>query len=492
MFERPTRNHVSFIVERMGITFFLLLVFGWNSMGSSLQAIFTKEFWLNLLDSAESFGLKGAYLSSVLFLLALLVLLLFFLFSWHKTVFYIKDDCLVYEKRTLYKRMSKLPLQNIATVNVERNLFERFVGTSKVKVDLNSTQTANKTDFVFILHQALAQEFHETLLLRRAALLQGEEAALPGVASPRMPVISYTFLQVFAHRLLSLPWVQMVTVGLTVGIPLFTAGETSQLGETLFSLFAILLFAVVGFVFSLLNLADFRLERDETNLYISYGRLKKSSYSFRESRVNAVFIRQPALARLFGLYSVELAVVGMGNEKKETPQLCLLTTKEQMQRVMESCVPAFTHCTGEERLQHRVAWLSLTLRTLLLGALAAPLCLIPLAHAWLLPLAVFALCIIGAVLSYRTKTLRYDSTLLQYTSGIFSKRTGVFRYGNIQSTLLRSNRLYQKFAAGRLLFFLLSGPKTKLQRTGLFPLGDLEEIGERAAKCSDSSGEFIA
>ena len=498
MFEKPTRNHASFIVERLGIVFFALLFFGWNSLGDSVRRLLNPSFWRGI--TAQTFLLYGRsfLLGGGLVLLLILAVLIFSVFVWRKTFFYLQDDCLVYEQRTLFHHSAKLPLQNIATVNLERSLLERLLGTAKVKVDANSASTANKTNFTFILHQVTAQQLHDSLLARRAALLQGEgeenpsAAPEPMAASPRVEVISFSAPRVLLHRLLSIPFLQGIVVLIVFGSSFIGPGGYGlPLAEVLPSLLFFVFCGVIAAIYSTLNLMNYRVARDATHIYISCGLLKKVSYSFHEQRIQGVFVKQPLLARLFGFYSIEVAVVGLGNEKKETPQLCLLTTKAQMERVLALCAPQYTECTGQKIRPSKAALLPLALRTLFLSLLSLLFLFAPIPNAWILPAAATLLCVLGGILSHRTKALQFDGRVLHYTRGVFTRFTGMFRYGNLQDADIRGNRLMTRLGAARLTVTLLSGMKQKVHQTGWFSGELLDELGGKVVANEDASVEWM-
>lgn len=498
-FEQPTRNHVTFIAEKLGILFFFVLIFSWNSLGEAALDIFTAEFWRKLLQSASLAAGVQYFIGAGAFFFVLLLVAIFAFIAWRRTFFYLQEDCLIYEKRTLMKRYSKLPLQNIASVNLERNVFERIVGTSKVKIDINSAQTANKTGFTIILNQALAQQFHDALTLRRQALAQGDaytaqplqNTQSPILTTPRREVISFTNGQAIVHMLLSAPVLQAIFVLFSFVTPLL-GREGDMDHSTILS--SALFFIVLGcgaWIFSALRLFRYRVERDAHNIYITSGLLKQTSYAFHESRIHAVWVRQPLLARLFRLYFIEVAVVGLGNEKNETPQLCLLTNHAQMQRVLAECAPRFVGCKGYVIPQHKAALFPLCFWTLLLCMLSLLLLLIPITNAWMLPLAFSLLCIVGAALNYRTKSVAMDSELFTYSSGIFSNRSGYFRYSTIQDVNLRSNFLLKRSGAARMTLTLLSGAKQKMHHTGWFAYESLEKAALQTVAHADSAAQLL-
>jgi len=104
MSEKPFRNHISIIFERLGRTFWILMTFlGW-------------QLWI-----------------------------------WSKTYIYVLNHAIIIEKNTMKKEKETIGIKNISNVNLEQNLFERLLRTCKVKLDTNSLFTADSTDVQILM-----------------------------------------------------------------------------------------------------------------------------------------------------------------------------------------------------------------------------------------------------------------------------------------------------------------------------------------------------
>ncbi|NLA77439.1 MAG: PH domain-containing protein, partial [Clostridiales bacterium] len=360
MFSTPSRNHPSIVLERLFSVILVLVVIvfsGFTDDVSSFSRMFTAQFWSELFSELAA-GRFEVLLSGVGVLLLLVVMVLYALRVWSKTFFYIDDLNLVVERKTVFKKLSRLPVAGIANINIEQNILERILGTAKVKIDINSSVTANQTDFVFILKEVVARDFKQALLSAKQGV-SGEELVLDsGEAESRETVISFSLLGAVRHKLLNLPAAQIISAVL-IFLPGFINGYESEEAVAADAAAAqasegnilafIAFFAVIyliSFIYGVLNLANYRLERDSRNFYISCGMLKKSNFTFEHGKINAVLVKQSLLARIFGFYYIEIAVIGLGNEEKESPQLCLYTDKASAERVLAVCAPDFS-CTGE-------------------------------------------------------------------------------------------------------------------------------------------------
>ena len=113
MFSKPTRNHITIVLEQIGAAGIVVLTFAYSALYEALtsgQNIFSKQFWLRLVYSVIGSQNETA---AVIFGTAGVLALLFPLWSlvrWYKTIFYIDGEHLVCERNTLMKKISRLPL----------------------------------------------------------------------------------------------------------------------------------------------------------------------------------------------------------------------------------------------------------------------------------------------------------------------------------------------------------------------------------------------
>lgn len=470
MFESPTRNHFTVVLERAGAVIAFLLVLVINDLKDVGWEIFTLDYYRGLWHMAAYEGKK-----SVLIGLAIFAGLLWYLYIsvryWKRTTFYIDGVDFVYERKTMFRASSRLPIQNIAVVNVERNIFERLIGTAKVKIDLNSSRTANSTDFKFVLREQQALELKEKLMDIKQSLT-GEETAQEDEAAqePREQIAFFTVGEALRHKLLFIPVIQTL-ITLTV---LFVLPQLRLSGDYNMSrLWYLLIIAVVGWVGSIvngtLNLGNYKIERDSRMLYISCGVLNQRHYMFETEKINAVIIRKPLLARMFGMASIDLAVVGLGNEKNETTHLSLATDKRQIEAILHACVPEFT-CSEPPRHCHALNIVWPILRAFLLGGATYLVLGQVYMDAYIFGLIVLGVALLGAVLEYAACDFAKDDQIVRYTGGTFNKQTGIFKYGDVQSMEIRTNVFYRLFGIARLRFAVLGATSVRRHKTGLFPV----------------------
>ena len=96
-------------------------------------------------------------LPSILMVLGLILLLPFFtagyqFLVWRRTWIYMDGTTLVIERNTLNRKKNTYSLAHISNVNTEQNLFELFMHTSRLKLDMENASDANSTDKIGRAH----------------------------------------------------------------------------------------------------------------------------------------------------------------------------------------------------------------------------------------------------------------------------------------------------------------------------------------------------
>ncbi len=481
MFKSPTRNHFSVVIERLAGLFAFLFVFLFSFLRDYGWDIFRPSFYRALIFNAQFYNDKILY-----GFIAFSIFFLWYLFIcwryWKKTTFRIDGTDFVHEKKTLFSSQSRLPIENIAVVNVERNFFERIIGTAKVKIDLNSSRTAGATDFKFVLK-------HDEALQLKEVLTRIKQTVAPSVSdidvSDRTTVASFSNRQAVITKLLSFPILQVLSAVLFFFVlPQFETSGNADMSK----LWYWLLIAMLGYFGSLipgtLNLCNYLVEKKEDMIFISCGMINKRNYVFETDKINAVIINQPVLARFFGMQSIDLAVVGLGNEKNETTHISLMVKETQAKEILSLCAPDF-ECSEPLRKCHPLVMLFPIIRSFVLGA--AALLLKPVYTNYLqIAILVFAVSAFAAVCQYRVCTFAADNEILTYSTGIFNKKTFFFKFGDIQNINLRTNALYRKKNLGRVAFSILAASAVRDHKTGLFVFDDFDTLSNSVTSHKDN------
>lgn len=480
MFSKPMRNHIAIIPEQIGAVGVIFITFVFSTLFetvSSGYSFFSKQFWVKLFNSfSYGYGM-GEIILPVVLVAAMLLILCWLFFRWLKTFFYIDGEYLVTQRNTLMKKQARVPVAEISTVNLERNVFERLVGTAKIKLDLNSAATANKTDFTFVLSLDKAMAFEQELLR-----IKGEstvkESGEASETQAKKTVYAFSAFQVIRHVLLSNPVGHFVAF-VVAFLALAEADRSffhSQINRELMSLGTLTVFGwVTGAVAQLMSLWNFKIERDEKGIYISSGMFKKRSYSFETEKINALVIKRPLLGRFAGLSSAEVAVIGLGNDKKETPQISLLLNQREIEKILNVCAGDF-ECNGTSVKEHGAGIVPPLFGYLLAGVAVAA----AFSKIWVGFFAVCALiAVLLACLSHSSKSLRSDEKIFSYTCGFFSKNTCFFKFSDIQTFQSRTGVVMKRLGLGRIRLSILSSSQMSTHTTGWFSLQFFEELQQK-------------
>lgn len=346
MESKKMRCHFSIIFEKAGsfLVFWLIVVV--NQMDDIIKII-----------TAPDFSLKSVpyILPACLGLTLLLLLIVGYQFLvWRKTFIYLDGDTFIVERNTLNRKKSTFAIPSIANINLEQNLFERLVGTYRLKLDTDSFSSADSTDVSIVLSapKATALKAELLTLIKKAPHTQNtsnfertESSENISYASTK-EVLSHCFFSISTGLLF---W----TLAIVIGLPLFLYFNNLSLWDILsedtssvLGRFLAILLLIVTYVYSLLkqllSFYHFRCFRQGNDIRIQYGFLKKQDFTIPLERINSIQISQPPLARLTGRLQAQLICIGVGDSDAEKPQLTLCMKKETFYARLQELLPEFS------------------------------------------------------------------------------------------------------------------------------------------------------
>ena len=111
--------------------------------------------------------------------------------------------------------------------------------------------------------------------------------------------------------------------------------------------------AVYAVIKTFVKLMDFRVVREPSQLLIDYGLLQKLSFRLPIEKVNAVIINQNFIRQLCGLCSVEVTVIGYGDEQKEVALLIPLCKRSEAEDRIAHLPSRISAVTGHGRLPEK-------------------------------------------------------------------------------------------------------------------------------------------
>lgn len=412
---------------------------------------------------------RGGVVLPVIFLALIAVILIFQLFRWKKTTVMLEEDALIWERATLNKKTLTINVQNISSINLEQNLFERIIHTSRVKIDTNSLSTASKTDINLLFQKETAEKFKAYIEARMRLVQNGgtsvemsETGEKRSESGDKMAVQYASSLSDIAMH--SLYDISLISILLTVGVLLGFLGSFYELLESaetsdLVSLFGTALvgvFIVFSFLASIFKrfftYYNFTVGRKRKRIFLSYGLLKKREYTLPVEMINALLIKQTLIGRIFRRYSAAIECIGVGDEENETAQLTISLPYEEMLNRIRELLPeyeldALEQCrpVPKKGIFHKLsgnlylilfflaAWLGISLVPGVDGVQGVEAVL----------LGVFAFCVlwnlIRIFLSMRTESLGMGKNYVALTTGSFGRKTVMLQYHKIQHLEYRSS-----------------------------------------------------
>ena len=148
------RNHPSLMLEQLGVFGVIIITF----LISSLDDLDEILGDIKNSDSTTLLIVILVILAVILFRLAVNTIV------WYKTWITVDETSITITKNTIFRSVNTIGLRNISNINIERNLLERILGTSTVKIDTESRSTADTTDVTILLRKDKAEALRERLL----------------------------------------------------------------------------------------------------------------------------------------------------------------------------------------------------------------------------------------------------------------------------------------------------------------------------------------
>lgn len=488
------RNHFSMVLEQIWSVIFILLIFLVNQGSEIIDKV---------REAYKSHGVTQDFWVLALILAVIILVVVYNVMIWAKTYITIEAHAIVIEKNTLSKHIDTIGIANISNVNLQQNVFERLMGTCKVKLDTNTLSTANETDLTLILKKEKAEWF-------KAQIMQGLQENQSKCNAPIDSVesmeesSSYQFKagtkEVLTNSICHLSWVNVTIFigGFAVGSAnmIETIGKWFQF-ENVMDLLIHLLFALIlvgmalwSIVKSFFVYYGFRIERKKNKIYLKYGFFKQVEYTIPVDKINAVTIKQTFMGRLLRRYTVEVVNVGASDEADEGGNcLILASSKEEMLERLSMLLPEYQKMPIDQiEYQPRVTLLVKGIRNLI-GAIVVG-CItaivvnvfmeVPKEAASLLQviacIGLLVWTILVTVLNYWTNGIYKDEKYLIIANGLFGRKVDIIQYDKIQYLKIKSSALSRHYKLAKGQLFLLAGIGNQVKSLPYQPIEKFESI----------------
>ncbi len=496
MEERKFRNHYSVVFENL-VGFLVIIFFIGIQNIKELAELLDS---INDLQESISNGSLDSLLSALIgFIVIFLVFALVIIIQsviWSRTWITITDTAIIMERNTIMHSKNTIGIKNLSNVNTEQNLFEKIIGTCKVKLDTNSLSTANETDIKIVLRKKDAIALRSQLLtyinqmqnpgeIHASSTQQNSKitattatTTVPPNSTPSLPQNEYdivaTASDIFMHGLCSINISTiMILIGCITGVAAaFTEFRDSFSGGTvgILSQLIVIIFIIGSCIKSLfggfITYYGFRVARKGDKLHVHYGLLRTQDFTIPVSKISSVIIHQTFISRLMKRYMLEVVNVGMGDQENEAGSYIILAcNRKQLQEHLNLLLPEFSQTRMNEiQPQPKAVWKNKLVKiciwslVVILPSVALAIAL-PDIHWWMSLIADLALigCSITLCwLDYITAGTCFSAQALVTATGYFGRNITILPYENIQYVKLNTNTLLQHWGLTRGSVYLLA------------------------------------
>lgn len=487
-----TRNHISYILEQLGaaVVAILLLFLG---QGELLTEGFTLLSEGKILEALIA---MGAMLGIVVIVVG------FSAWRWYRTFITVADGTLTIEQNTLNKKKDTIAVQNISNINLEQNLFEMIMGTYKLKLDIDSLSTANKTDVKIVLKKEDAYAMKDLIMMMIKEEKGESEESTEAKTSDFMDDqqegdydVTYTSKEIVKNCIMntSIIAVLFVLVLLIVSIVMF--GGAVSAGEAIAGALvgAFMQFLVAGSVlWALIKswLADyrFRAKREKDKVYVRCGVLKIRKYAVPVEKINAICIRSTFLGRICKHAYVKVINVGGEAEDVDGMKLMLFEPVSKIGEHLKVLLPeleisAFTMTKQPLRVLGR----NIIVTTFCVGLLAGGFTIgfakisgeMPVWWMYAVIAGIYVFISLCEILTYKTAGMAVLDDYFVICRGTFGKTIEIIPYEKIQYIQTKSGVLDRCMHLRRGSVSILASTASQTQSFGRFPEEQTEQLVAR-------------
>ncbi len=453
-------------------------------------AMFIFQFMDALKDMRmQSFPSKSVVFGLIGFFAVIMVFFIYNLLRWWKTKICIEGDTFILERNQLSQSKTTVKLSSISTVNLQQNLFEKIFDVYTLQLDINSSVTANKTDFNLVFDDKTAFAFRDYIL----SYIDGkacDESILAGEVSTNSvnskinsePIITFSFKEVIRHCILSFSFLGGIyAIGVVFAAIWAFCTSDKEMHQVVMPAILSLLIAVVPFLYKSLTAFllynNFVLEKKGDKIVVSYGLFTRKQFTLPLDKTNALVIKQPFQARFFNLCYGEIINVGMGDAaENQSPIFCLLVKPDVLQSIISQIAPQFILEEKEEK-SPKSAMLPVLVKWGLWGI--AFLAGFSIFYKWWIGLIILIVFLLCGILSYTTKGLKLYDNKLSITTGVFDKRTITAAYSKLQNATAEYGPISRRLGLAHGSVSILSSSANQTNSIGYFPLEKFDMISEQ-------------
>ncbi|MCR6515211.1 PH domain-containing protein [Clostridium sp. LY3-2] len=332
---RELRSHPSSIFTDNVFFSFLLGFFTIDLIKEIRSIKEVKDFFINIMDYL-------GYLLLVIILIFLISFLIGFI-KWRVTFLVIDGNKITVSKRGLFKKRLDFKASDIASININKNIFQRIFKTSTLKFDLNNSIESFEGKIKFIFKDELCEEVKRALLMNEAKEIEEEEDYKILKSFNTSDAIIYSLIRDLN--------VTNLIIGIVIISGTFFAGGNSKLklSTIIFGGALLALKMSYEFIKNSLNYSNFKVYRKDDKVLLKYGFFNRKEYSFLLSKVSGIKIYKTFLGRILKKSFIEVIVVGMANDENERAAISLCIDDSEVKSYLEDVIDDFE--VGGEKIK---------------------------------------------------------------------------------------------------------------------------------------------
>lgn len=453
------RYHPFFIIKPIfKILVFLLIIFG-----QELLTILEEGFSFEKLISEDILG--TAILGGGIFLLFLVPAMINATITYYKSHIELTKDSITYKKATFFSRKSKeTPLSQISNLNFNRSITDRVFSTIEVHMDINSSETADESDYSILLSHSDALEFKELFeIYSREGLVENDTGQV--VATNES-----VFDQLYDYRGIE-SW-RHIILNSSFSVVLLGAGSAAVILSDTLKNFSIFSFLVIffGFVFDIIkNVSkyyDYQVKANDEYINWQAGLLQNKEFTIAKKSIRAVEVHQTFIARLFNYYSIDIKVVGVGNSAEEVMTVILYKKKDKAMNILHELLPGIDLNFDFERENLKVG----IAKAVANGLVSSSLLYFEIVRSYIWIYLLGLIVVIVATLSIsRGKGFKYNGDKIRIRSSFLGMHTTTISLENIDHACIKKQPLFSKFGLRKIELFYKDNTGPNVITTGYFP-----------------------
>lgn len=262
--------------------------------------------------------------------------------SWKNSIFYIKDNILFIENGVFEKSKKEIPFDKISTVDTKANILNSLLDVSELNINTGAVDAINSAEFKFVLKNNKIEDIKKLLSFenKNSEEYYNEDVILEENISYKekytykisnKDILKYTLTKSKIYFIIPICFI-FDKLDSTIGFDNIGKyiGKYSinieDIGSKVYNysiltiiLITVLSLALVYAIATIVCLAldyikyyEFTLCREDNNISIQYGLFNKNKFNFKLEQVNSLKLKQNLACQMFGLYNIEVGVIGYG------------------------------------------------------------------------------------------------------------------------------------------------------------------------------------